>query len=197
MPGSLVYAACEGAVDAVMANDEYGTFIVVDCGGGWTTTYAHLSDVHVWRGETVTFETVLGRTGVTGFTTGEHLHFEIRFDGAALDPEYYIDFGIAPGTPRSSGPIELTPTPTLTPSATPVREETETPTATPTPEPTAGEPPSPTETGTPTPTPTRGPTSTPTPTPTPAPPTATPTHAVPQSTPPPLYPSTPPPEMPF
>jgi hypothetical protein len=82
------------------------------------------------------------------------LHFEIRLNGVPVNPENYLDFHIAPGTPLSDGPIyfpgsDASTTPS--PAATDDLEPTATPTHTPTPRPTA------------TPTPTNTPTATPTP----------------------------------
>ncbi|MEX2080619.1 MAG: M23 family metallopeptidase, partial [Dehalococcoidia bacterium] len=70
----------------------YGYHVVVDCGDGWTTLYAHMSEIHVYAGQGVNQGTQLGNSGVTGFTTGEHLHFEIRYFGAPLDPALYLPF---------------------------------------------------------------------------------------------------------
>ena len=67
--------------------------MIVDCGDGWETLYSHFSEIIVSREQIVTKgETVLGISGSTGFSTGEHLHFEIRYNGVALDPEEYLNF---------------------------------------------------------------------------------------------------------
>jgi hypothetical protein len=189
LSASPVYAACDGTVSVSEYSNSYGYYVMVDCGGGWTTLYAHLSLIGVEVGDGVTRESVLGRTGTSGFSTGEHLHFEIILDGVRVNPEHYLDFKIPPGTPLSSGPLWFPgsgtgpsggsgggagggslPEPTATPTDTP------TPTATPTntPIPTATTPPQPTATPTPI-TPTPIPTLAPTETPTPEPPTPTPT----------------------
>ena len=166
---SPVYAACTGTVATATYSGTYGNHVIVDCGEGWSTLYGHLSEIRLKVGAEVTVGTsVLGISGSTGYSTGEHLHFEIRWQGAPVNPERYLDFKIAPGTPLSSGPIVFpgsrsTSTPTAGPTAT--ATATEPPTATPTA----------TATATPTRTPTPTPTFTPTPTPTPRPPRATPT----------------------
>lgn len=99
-----VYAACTGAVSYTGYSASYGYHVIVGCGDGWATLYGHLSAVFVVNGEsTAKGATVLGRTGNTGFSTGEHLHFEIHYQGVRVNPEHYLDFGIAPGSPLSTG----------------------------------------------------------------------------------------------
>lgn len=65
----------------------YGRYVIVDHGGGYTTLYAHATDIIVKEGENVKTGDVLGYVGSTGYSTGWHLHFEIRIDGTAKDPE--------------------------------------------------------------------------------------------------------------
>lgn len=64
----------------------YGNRILIDHGNGYTTLYAHLSKIYVSLGQTVNKGAAIGRMGSTGRSTGIHLHFEIRLNGAALDP---------------------------------------------------------------------------------------------------------------
>jgi len=165
MHHSPVYAACDGTVADTSYSGAYGNHVVIDCGDGWSTLYGHLSEVKVTVGQPVVRGTVAGVSGSTGYSTGEHLHFEIRWNGTPVNPESYLDFHIAPGTPLSNGPIFFgsgeadatatpppgdTPTVTRTPTKTPTATNTPTPTATPTWTPT---PPPPTSTRTPTPRP--------------------------------------------
>ena len=69
----------------------YGYHVIVDCGDGWTTLYAHMSQINVTPGQRVTAGTTLGMTGLTGFTTGHHLHVEVRLNGGYLDPALYFN----------------------------------------------------------------------------------------------------------
>ena len=153
---SNVYAACTGRVDSTGYSATYGNHVIVDCGDGFTTMYAHLSTILIQTSDPVDNGVAVGISGSTGYSTGEHLHFEIRYKGTPVNPEHYLDFHIAPGTPLSDGPIWFpgSDAATANPTGTPVPEE---PTATPTPPPTA------TPTFTPTATPTFTPTATPTP----------------------------------
>ena len=68
----------------------YGMYVVVDHGGGYTTTYAHLSDVYVYVGQEVAQGDYLGAVGSTGYSTGPHLHFEIRLNGEPENPFNYV-----------------------------------------------------------------------------------------------------------
>jgi LysM repeat protein len=80
--GNSVFAAAGGTVIVAKAdgawNGGYGSYIVVSHGGGVQTLYAHLSSVGVSVGETVTAGETIGAVGMTGKTTGPHLHFEVR-----------------------------------------------------------------------------------------------------------------------
>lgn len=77
-------------VFASYTSDGYGNQVVIDHGQGLTTRYAHLSKIEVEDGEKVTTETEIGRVGVTGHTTGPHLHFEVRLNGVAQNPFAYL-----------------------------------------------------------------------------------------------------------
>jgi murein DD-endopeptidase MepM/ murein hydrolase activator NlpD len=90
---SNIFAACTGTVIRTeYLTYSYGYHIVIDCGDGWSTLYAHLSQILVSPGQRVSAGEVIGVSGVTGYTTGEHLHFEIRIDGAPVNPAAYLDF---------------------------------------------------------------------------------------------------------
>lgn len=94
MPHSSIFSACSGVVTTVeFLTYSYGYHVIVDCGGGFSTLYAHMSEIDVTVGQRVSAGTQVGVSGVTGFTTGEHLHFEIRVNGQAVNPQNYLDFG--------------------------------------------------------------------------------------------------------
>jgi murein DD-endopeptidase MepM/ murein hydrolase activator NlpD len=73
-------------VYAAFAGGGWGNLVVVRHADGVRSLYAHLSKIDAHRGETVITGTRLGRVGATGDATGPHLHFEVRFRGAAVDP---------------------------------------------------------------------------------------------------------------
>lgn len=73
-------------LEAGYTTDGYGNTVLIDHGNGLTSRYAHLSIVEVSNGEKVTTETEIGKVGITGHTTGPHLHLEVRQNGVALNP---------------------------------------------------------------------------------------------------------------
>lgn len=75
-----------GTVSFAGWNGGYGNYVVVDHGNGLQTAYAHLSEIHVSKGQTVAAGTTVGEVGSTGNSTGPHLHFEVKRDGAFVDP---------------------------------------------------------------------------------------------------------------
>lgn len=77
-------------IEAGYTNDGYGNTILIDHGLGMTTRYAHLSKINVKVGEKVTTDAIIGSVGITGHTTGPHLHFEVRIYGVPQNPLNYI-----------------------------------------------------------------------------------------------------------
>jgi murein DD-endopeptidase MepM/ murein hydrolase activator NlpD len=88
--GSPVAAAGAGTVISVGYMGGYGNLVVVDHGGGLSTAYAHLSGYGVGSGQSVSQGQVVGYVGCTGHCYGPHLHFEVRLNGAAVDPLGYL-----------------------------------------------------------------------------------------------------------
>lgn len=88
--GTPVTAADAGEVLYTGWMRGYGQVIIIDHGGNLTTVYAHLSQIECKEDAAVARGTVIGRVGSTGITTGNHLHFEVRVNGAAVDPMRYL-----------------------------------------------------------------------------------------------------------
>jgi uncharacterized protein YraI len=86
--GNPAWAVAAGTVSFAGGSTccSYGLYVIIKHADGYTTLYAHLSSIEVREGQEVRQGTVIGRTGNTGFSTGAHLHFEIRKDGTPLDP---------------------------------------------------------------------------------------------------------------
>jgi murein DD-endopeptidase MepM/ murein hydrolase activator NlpD len=84
--GTPVYASKAGRVVLAGQNGGYGIEVVIDHGGGYRTTYGHLSEIRVYRGQFVEGGQRIALSGNTGLSTGPHLHFEIRQYGRPLNP---------------------------------------------------------------------------------------------------------------
>ena len=73
---------------------DYGKLIRIDHGSGLETRYAHSSKLFVTVGQRVEKGQEIAEIGNTGRSTGPHLHYEIRFNGNALDPRRYLKASI-------------------------------------------------------------------------------------------------------
>lgn len=92
--GTPILAADSGLVTVIPDNGNgYGNYIMINHGGGRVTLYAHMSGFAVSNGATVTQGQTIGYVGSTGNSTGPHLHFEVRVNGATTDPKGYFSFG--------------------------------------------------------------------------------------------------------
>ncbi|HNX29401.1 MAG TPA: peptidoglycan DD-metalloendopeptidase family protein [Syntrophomonadaceae bacterium] len=88
--GADIVAADSGTVIQTGWLGGYGQVVVIDHGGGISTLYAHMSTIIAANGASVTKGQVIGKVGSTGWSTGPHLHFEVRINGAYTDPMSYI-----------------------------------------------------------------------------------------------------------
>ncbi len=88
--GTPVAAARGGRVVFAGWGGAYGFAVYVDHEAGWQTRYAHLSRIDVVIGDVVRQGARIGAVGSTGASTNAHLHFEVRFEGRALDPLQFV-----------------------------------------------------------------------------------------------------------
>jgi murein DD-endopeptidase MepM/ murein hydrolase activator NlpD len=88
--GSPIAAADSGQVIYSGWWDGYGKAVVIDHGRGYTTVYGHMSRIIVQTGQRIEKGQVIGLVGSTGFSTGPHLHFEIRVNGHPVNPLAYL-----------------------------------------------------------------------------------------------------------
>ena len=92
--GTPVYATADGTVSRASWFSGYGLFISLEHGGEMQTRYGHMSRLNVAEGQRVHKGDVIGFVGSTGNSTGPHLHYEVRVDGAAVNPVPYMQTGI-------------------------------------------------------------------------------------------------------
>ena len=88
--GTNILAANSGKVIKAGWNNSYGYMVMVDHGGGIVTLYAHSSKLLVKTGDVVARGQAIALIGSTGMSTGNHLHFEVRVNGAYQNPLNYI-----------------------------------------------------------------------------------------------------------
>ena len=88
--GTPVYAAAGGTVTKAGWQGGYGYLVVIDHGNGYQTYYAHNSSLCVSVGQSVSMGQNIAYSGSTGNSTGPHLHFEVRINGATQNPQNYI-----------------------------------------------------------------------------------------------------------
>ncbi|MHB2026580.1 MAG: M23 family metallopeptidase [Elusimicrobiota bacterium] len=98
-PDTLIYATADGTVRYAGWSHGYGQMIIIDHGYGISTVYGHNSKLlvktgdHVWRGQVISY------MGTTGRSTGAHLHYEIRQNGAPINPMKFLKVRAHSGFP--------------------------------------------------------------------------------------------------
>lgn len=89
--GTPISAVKDGIVEQVIYSQTgFGRHVIVNCGDGIQTLYAHMSQIQVAKGQQVTVGTIIGKVGSTGNSTGPHLHLEVRVNGNPANPRTYI-----------------------------------------------------------------------------------------------------------
>lgn len=92
--GTPIYASNDGTVLKAESHSSYGYYVLIDHGEGRSTLYAHCSSLAAVAGQTVSKGQVIGYVGSTGFSTGNHLHFEFRINGNRTNPLNYVQKGV-------------------------------------------------------------------------------------------------------
>lgn len=88
--GTPIIAPADGTVIMAAPDGAYGNSVEINHGGGIVTKYAHMQRSIVKQGQWVRRGDVLGYIGLTGRTTGPHLHYEVRLNGVPVNPMRYI-----------------------------------------------------------------------------------------------------------
>lgn len=89
--GQPILASADGVVVMAEAVGGYGNLVVIDHGNGLATLYAHQTADAVFVGQEVFTGDIIGFVGSTGYSTGPHVHFEVRLFGTPVDPLPYLD----------------------------------------------------------------------------------------------------------
>lgn len=88
--GTTIVAAADGVVTCSQYSGGYGNLVIVSHGNGVETYYGHCSKLYVSVGQTVSAGEALAAVGSTGYSTGNHLHFEVRVNGSQVNPQNYL-----------------------------------------------------------------------------------------------------------
>lgn len=89
--GSPVRATAFGVVDSVYNDIRLGKVVVIRHGHEYKTLYGHLDNIRVYPGKKVSRGEVIGEVGLTGYTTGPHLHYEVHNREGSLNPFYFLN----------------------------------------------------------------------------------------------------------
>jgi murein DD-endopeptidase MepM/ murein hydrolase activator NlpD len=87
--GTLIVAPADGIVSFAGAKPGFGNFVQIDHGYGVETIFGHASAVFAKKGQKVARGDRIATVGNTGYSTGPHLHYEVRVNGTPVDPIYY------------------------------------------------------------------------------------------------------------
>lgn len=90
-PGTPVLAATDGVVAFAGTEAEYGRLIVIDHGHDFSTIYGHLAKIQVKAGEKVSKGQAIGTVGLSGNSTGPHLHYEVRLRNSPVNPIRFLN----------------------------------------------------------------------------------------------------------
>jgi septal ring factor EnvC (AmiA/AmiB activator) len=88
--GDAVRVSADGVVLEADERSGYGRLVIVDHGFGLTTYYGHLSSFNVIAGQQLRRGDTIGNVGVSGRSTGPHVHYEVRINGAPVNPMRYL-----------------------------------------------------------------------------------------------------------
>jgi murein DD-endopeptidase MepM/ murein hydrolase activator NlpD len=103
--GTPAHSVGDGVVEFAGVQGGYGKTVIVRHSRNHTTLYAHLSSIHVRKGQSVQQGQVIGAVGSTGWSTGPHLHFEFRVNGIHVDPARIVQAHNSVPLPASARPL--------------------------------------------------------------------------------------------
>ena len=89
--GTPIYAALDGKVSTTGFNATYGNYVIITHHSGYKTLYGHMSQITCKKGNFVYTNTMIGRVGSTGMSTGPHLHFTVYKNGKSINPSLVLN----------------------------------------------------------------------------------------------------------
>jgi murein DD-endopeptidase MepM/ murein hydrolase activator NlpD len=90
-PGTPIVATADGVVSFSGSESEYGRLICIEHGHGFSTAYGHLQKLQVQAGDKVTKGQVIGTVGLSGNSTGPHVHYEVRMYNSPVNPSRFLN----------------------------------------------------------------------------------------------------------
>ena len=103
--GTPAHTVGDGVVEFAGVQGGYGKTVIVRHANNHSTLYAHLSSIHVRKGQSVQQGQVIGAVGSTGWSTGPHLHFEFRINGRHVDPAGIVQTHNSAPLPPNARPL--------------------------------------------------------------------------------------------
>lgn len=94
--GTDIFVTGNGTVSEAGWQQGYGNSVKIDHGFGYETFYAHMSEIDVAVGQSVTRGEIIGQVGNTGKSTGPHLHYEVHYKGQKMNPQNYYFLDLTP-----------------------------------------------------------------------------------------------------
>ena len=95
--GTAVFATADGAIKSLSEkNSSHGKAITIDHGNGYETSYSHLLDIRVRKGQKVKRGDIIALSGNSGLSFVPHLHYEVRFRDTRVDPVHYFFLELSP-----------------------------------------------------------------------------------------------------
>ena len=95
--GTAVFATADGVVKTLSEkNTTHGKAITIDHGNGYETSYSHLLDIRVRKGQKVKRGDIIALSGNSGLSFAPHLHYEVRFRDTRVDPVHYFFLELSP-----------------------------------------------------------------------------------------------------
>jgi murein DD-endopeptidase MepM/ murein hydrolase activator NlpD len=88
--GTKIYATKSGKVTTAVYNYSWGYYVVINHLDGFSSLYGHMTNFVVSEGQYVKRGQLIGYVGSTGWSTGNHLHFTVYYNGATVNPMNYI-----------------------------------------------------------------------------------------------------------